>query len=63
MLNQETKRVNKQRRKSAEFVPLERFLYDNLYRYAKGLCDGSIPGTKEGDFPNPHKQGSDLRLV
>ena len=63
MLNQETKRVNKQRRKSAEFVPFERFLYDNLYRYAKGLCDGPIPGTKEGDFPNPHKQGPDLRLV
>ncbi len=63
MLNQETKRVNKQRRKSAEFVPFERFLYDNLYRYAKGLCDGATPGAKEGDFPNPHKQEPDLRLV
>ena len=42
MLNQETKRVNKQRRKGAEFVPFERFLDDNLYRYAKGLLRTSL---------------------
>lgn len=63
MLNQQTKRVNKQRRKDAEIVPFERFLDDNLYRYAKGLCDAPIPGTKDGDFPNPYKRGPDLRVV
>ena len=53
-LNQLPKRVRWQGAKKHRIYPVERFLDDSLYRFAKGLCDQPIQGCAKGDFPNPH---------
>ncbi|WP_096086710.1 hypothetical protein [Agaribacterium haliotis] len=65
---QEHINMNKKRAKKAgggkeSFVPLERFLDDSLYRFAKGLCKSAEQGAKTKDFPNPHRRNVSLTVV
>jgi hypothetical protein len=46
-----------------EFLPYERFLLDSLYRFASGLCQHTIPSTRNGNFPNPHRAEPKLEIV
>lgn len=38
----------------ANFMPVERFLQDGLYRYAKGIAETPFAADKEGNFANPY---------
>lgn len=38
----------------ANFMPVERFLQDGLYRYAKGMAEQPFAVDEEGDFANPY---------
>ena len=36
------------------FMPVERFLQDGLYRYAKGMAEQPFAADEEGNFANPY---------
>ncbi|WP_392339465.1 DUF6933 domain-containing protein [Moritella marina] len=52
-INEMHKRIAKEGRNS-RFVPIERLLEDALFRFAKGLANGSYPDTPNGHFPSPY---------
>lgn len=52
-INEMRKRIAKEGRNS-RFVPVERLLEDALFRFAKGLANGSYPETPNGHFPCPY---------
>lgn len=54
-LNHLTKTQNKQRCKKKLIYPIDRFLDDALFRFAKGLSDQPVDGCRMGDFPNPYR--------
>ena len=62
-VNQLPRRIGKQRKKSAQFIPYERLLDDGLYRFASGICDQKIPYCRYGDFPNPYRSNVELTVV
>jgi len=52
-INEMRKRIASEGR-SKRFVPVERMLDDALFRFAKGLAQGSYPDTPNGHFPSPY---------
>ncbi len=62
-LNQIPRRIKIDKRRHIKFIPYERFLLDSLHRFAKGLCKQKVPGSREGNFPNPHRAEPKLEVI
>ena len=62
-INQQPRKINGQRSKKHQFIPVDRFIDDVLYRFASGICDQNFPDIKSGDFPCPYLQKPALRVL
>ena len=62
-LNQLSRQIKIGKRRHSKFIPSERFLLDSLHRFAKGLCKQKVPGSREGNFPNPHRAEPKLEVI
>ncbi|WOT05015.1 amino acid adenylation [Shewanella youngdeokensis] len=62
-INQQPRKVAGQRGKKHEFIPVERFIDDALFRFGGGLCDQAIPNVKSGDFPCPYPLSPSLEVI
>jgi hypothetical protein len=62
-INQQPKKVGGKRGKKHEFIPVDRFIYDVLYRFGGGISAKDFPYVKPGDFPSPYPQRPVLKAL
>ena len=62
-INQQPKKVGGKRGKKHEFIPVERFIDDALYRLASGISVNTYLNVKDGDFPCPYPQKLVLKAL
>jgi hypothetical protein len=53
-INQQPKNIKGPRSKKHQFFPVDRFIYDALYRFGCGISAHDFPDVKPGDFPSPY---------
>ncbi|MEC4726814.1 amino acid adenylation [Shewanella sp. D64] len=62
-INQQPRKINGLRSKKHQFIPVERFIDDALYRFASGISADDFPDVKPGSFPSPYPQKPVLKAL
>ncbi|AQS38446.1 hypothetical protein Sps_03310 [Shewanella psychrophila] len=62
-INQQPRKTSGQCSKKHQFIPVERFVDDVLYRFASGISTHDYVNVKPGDFPCPYPQNPVLRVL
>jgi hypothetical protein len=63
-LNQIEKRIRDKKANKKNIInPIEFFVEDSAFRFAKGLCNDRMGDCRGDNFPNPHQHKVQLRVV